>query len=108
MPPKRFCRIIEEDSPPDYFVNDDEIEGQLDQPNANNESEKIELSNAIAQFVTASAGIQRSFNTDEVELIRQQVVVDDDNEPLLENVSPAYVNNDSIFENEWGHNGICP
>ena len=105
---QRFCRIIEEGSPPDYFVNDDEIEGQLDQPNANNESEKTELSDAVAQFVTASAGIQRSFNTDEVELIRQQVVVDDDNEPLLENVSPACVNNDSIFENEWGHNGICP
>ena len=34
------------------------------------------------------------------------VVLDDDNEPLLENVSPAYVTNDSIFENEWGHNGI--
>ena len=50
MPPKRFCRIIEEDSPPDYFVNDDEIEGQLDQPNANNESEKTELSNAVTKF----------------------------------------------------------
>ena len=66
---QRFCRIIEEGSPPDYFINDDEIEEQLDQRNANNESEKTDLSDAVAQFITASAGIQQSFNTDEVELI---------------------------------------
>ena len=47
---QRFCRIVEEGSPPDYFVNDGEIEGQLDQPNANNESEKTKVSDAIAQL----------------------------------------------------------
>ena len=41
-----------------------------------------------------------------VELIRQHVVVDDDNEPLPENVTPAAVSHDSIFEKEWGHSGI--
>ena len=43
-----------------------------------------------------------------MELIQQQVVIGDDNEPLPENVTPTTVSHDSIFEQEWGHSGICP
>ena len=104
---QRFCRILEEGPTVDYFIHDEEMEGQVE-ANANVETERAELSDAVAQLVTASVGVQRNFDTDEVELIRQQVMIDDDNEPLPENATPTTASNDSIFENEWGHSGICP
>ena len=57
---QRFCRILEECPAVDYFVRDKEMEVQAE---ANNKirSEMTELSDAVAQFVTASAGVQRNF-----------------------------------------------
>ena len=104
---QRFYRILEEGPTVDYFVHDEEIEVRAE-ANNNIGSEMTELYDAIAQFVTASAGVQRNFDTNKVKLIQQHVVVDDDNEPLPENVTPTAVSHDSIFENEWGHSGICP
>ena len=53
---------------------------------------------AIAQFGITSVGIQQNFDRDNVELIWQQVVVDDDNEPLPDNISRAYITDVSMFE----------
>ena len=69
---------------------------QIERPNANDESERTELSDAVAQFVMTSSEIQRNFDTNDVELIWQQVVVDDDNGPLPENITPATIRNDTI------------
>ena len=45
-----------------------------------------------------SSEIQQNFDTDNVKLIWQQMAVDDDNELLLENITPFTISNDAMFE----------
>ena len=56
----------------------------------------------------ASSGIQRNFDTNDMELIQQQMSVDDGNKSLPESTTPTTISNDTIFEKEWGHNGTYP
>lgn len=103
---QRFCKIVEEGPATGFFGDGEEAKEAA--INTNNDSDMIELTDAVARMVTTSSGNQRNFDSNEIEQICQEVAIDNDNEPLPENLGPTVNTNEAIFEREWGHDGICP
>ena len=61
---------MEEGPALDYIINDKWSGGKIDLPNINDESKRTKLSDAITQYLMASAGIQQNFDTNDMELIQ--------------------------------------
>ena len=91
---RRFCIIIKE-GPKDYFFEDAPLQEEPEEENEQLIDERVE------------EAIERGLALDPTE-IRNNLTVDDDNEPAPENRPEAGdEGHECVFNAEWGHNGIC-
>ena len=95
---ERWCRIVTE-GPPDYFF--DAPAEEIAPTNADDCETKRELESEVQAAVNRLAD---KINLVEIEPL---VDVDNDNDPVAENLPTAPSTGNLVMEEEWGHNGIC-
>ena len=97
---RRYCKV-EPVGPPELIFTEEERRGTQEN-NAPIDIPYPELALRIDQLGRSAT------DNDLAELGAMGVQVDDDNLPAPENIPTRADNNNSIFEEEWGHCGVCP
>ena len=104
---------VEEEGPPEDFFGDDEtaVEDEVVQrPNVNvEESNHEEDDTPMSAILEQIAGLHVGGEIEANEFANAGLVVDNDNDPLPENLLPQdnTVNTNACVYEEWGHSGIC-
>jgi hypothetical protein len=92
-----------------FFALEDNVEEEII-PVDNNIAETVELPTEVVARIN-----QQFFDDDDLYLLRTLLEVDSDNDPAPENIPPpaetapaaTIINNECVYEQEWGHDGIC-
>ena len=93
---KHFKIISEDDSYYYYYAEGDYVPEEAE--------EDEEMPSELFDFVELTGTI---YDADDVALAAGFVAIDDDNAPAPENVVHPNELINNLFEDEWGHSGIC-
>ena len=93
---KRYCKVSQEGHP-DYFFD---ATAPTDE-NTNSQDESL-MPEAVSDHINGN-----SHTTGTIQALRDEVDVDDNNEPTLENIPQSTDSMSSPLSTEWGHSGFC-
>ena len=93
---KRYWKVSQEGHP-DYFF--DAITPTDE--NANSQDDTL-MPEAVSEHINGN-----SRSTETIQALRDEVDVDDDNEPTPENIPQSTDSTSSPLSAEWGHSGFC-
>ena len=93
---KRYWKVHKEGDS-DYF-----LDAQAPTNEQEHDEEQRLLPDAIGVHLSGEAR-----TTETIIALRDEVNVDDDNEPVPENVPEQNESSDSLLKTEWGHSGYC-